>query len=139
MFFLKFSIELVLSKYMTVQRLRGISGRIMKRGNLLRKKQNVWLVLIMKENKTCIGHLCVSDFSIGETSPRERDFRERQRQTETETETETDRDRQRQTETDDNDDDDETLFKHGIYISKNTALQKSREIIIKILKLNLSI
>ena len=64
----------------------------MKRGNLLRKKQNVWLVLIMKENKTCIGHLCVSDFSMGETSPRERDFRERQRQTETET----DRDRERQ-------------------------------------------
>ena len=30
------------------------------------------------------------------------------------------------------DDDDETLFKHGIYISKNTALQKSREILIKI-------
>ena len=29
--------------------------------------------------------------------------------------------------------------KHGIYISKNTALQKSREILIKILKLNLSI
>ena len=51
-----------------------------------------------------------------------------------------DRDRQRQRETDDDDDDDEeTLFKHGIYISKNTALQKSREIIIKILKLNLSI
>ena len=81
---------------MTVQRIRGISGRIMKRGNLLREKQNVWLVLIMKENKTCIGHLCVSDFSMGETSPRERDFRERQRQTETETETETDRDRERQ-------------------------------------------
>ena len=40
---------------------------------------------------------------------------------------------------DDDDDDDETLFKHGIYISKNTALQKSREILIKILKLNLSI
>ena len=45
-----------------------------------------------------------------------------------------DTERKRQT-----DDDDETLFKHGIYISKNTALQKSRETLIKILKLNLSI
>ena len=31
---------------------------------------------------------------------------------------------------DDDDDYDETLFKHDIYISKNTALQKSREILI---------
>ena len=49
------------------------------------------------------------------------------------------RERERELETDDDDDEDETLFIHGIYISKNTALQKSREIIIKILKLNLSI
>ena len=48
---------------------------------------------------------------------------------------ETQRERERERERDD----DETLFKHGVYISKNTALQKSREILIKILKLNLSI
>ena len=37
------------------------------------------------------------------------------------------------------DDDDDTLFKHRIYISKNAVLQKSREMLIKILKLNRSI
>ena len=73
----------------------------------------------------------------GGGAERERET-DRQTDRETETETEIETERQRQTETDD-DDDDETLFQHGIYISKNTALQKSREILIKILKLNLSI
>ena len=73
----------------------------------------------------------------GGGTERERET-DRQTDRETETETEIETERQRQTETDD-DDDDETLFQHGIYISKNTALQKSREILIKILKLNLSI
>ena len=60
----------------------------------------------------------------------------KKREEKEEEERERDTDRQTDTHTDD---DDETLFKHGIYISKNTALQKSREILIKILKLNLSI
>ena len=39
----------------------------------------------------------------------------------------------RERDDDDDDDYDETLSKHGIYINKNIALQKSREILIKIL------